>query len=212
MTALSYLLFALVIAFFDRHNNYLGKFYLFRPSSLTLFLAISAIVVAVRRQSPDNARAALTLVAAAFIAVSAWNTIKAQVDLARSAPAIPYERELIDAIESNSGPDDIVLIEPFNEMHAGYARLHRVIPRPTLVSWKFTPTDPTDLFRWYDLVQRRERLFAEGCAAPMQPPVTLLLIFHKEFAERMRECGDVIWERDEALLTRVRGNTTIHRR
>ena len=204
MTALIYLLVALVVAFFDRHANYLGKFYLFRPSSLTLFLAISAIVVAIRRQCPENARAALRLVAAAFIAVFLWNTIKMQVDIARSDPAIPYEHELIAAIENNSSPDDIVLIEPFNEMHTGYVRLHRVIPRPTLVSWKFAPTAPADLLRWYDLIRRRERLFAEGCAAPMEPRVQLLLIFHKEIADRMRECGDVVWERDEALLMRVR--------
>lgn len=171
-----YLLLALVIAFFDRHDNYFGKFYPFRPSSLTLFLPISAIVVAIRRQCHDNARAALTLVAAAFIAVFAWDTMKTQVDIVRSAPAIPYERELIDAIERNSGPQDIVLIEPFNEMHTGYVRLHRIIPIPTLVAWKFAPFDPADLVRWYDLIQRRERLFAEGCAAPMQPPVQLLLI------------------------------------
>jgi hypothetical protein len=204
MTALCYLLVALVGAFFDRHNNYLGKFYLFRPSSLTLFLAIAAIVAAIRRQCPDNARAALRLVAAAFIAVFAWDTVKTQVDIARSDPAIPYEQELIAAIESHSGPEDIVLIEPFNEMHSGYVRLHRIIPRPTLVSWKFAPTAPADLLRWYDLIQRRQRVFAEGCAAPMEPPVQLLLIFHKEIAARMHQCGDVIWERDGALLMRVR--------
>ena len=204
MTALSFLLFALVIAFFDRHDHYLGKFYLFRPSSLTLFLSISAIVVAIRRQCSDNARAALTLAAAAFIAIFAWGTVKAQVDIARSTPAIPHERELIDAIERHSSPEDIVLIEPFNEMHTGYVRLHRVIPRQTLVSWKFAPTDPADLLRWYDLIQRRQRLFAEGCAAPMQPPATLLLMFHKEIADRMRECGEVMWERDGTLLMRVR--------
>jgi len=204
MTALCYLLLALVAAFFDRQDNYLGKFYLFRPSSLTLFLSISAIVVAIRNQCPDNARAALTLVAAAFVAVFVWDTVKTQVDIARSAPVIPHERELIDAIESNSGSGDIVLLEPFNEMHAGYARLHRIIPRPTLVSWKFAPTDPADLVRWYDLIQRRERFFAEGCAAPMQPPVQWLLTFHKDVADRMRECGDVIWERDEVRLIRLR--------
>jgi hypothetical protein len=204
MTALSFLLFALVIAFFDRHNYYLAKFYLFRPSSLALFLAISAIVLAIRRQCSDSARAALTLVAAAFITVFTWDTVKAQVDIVRSAPAIPYERELLEAIEGNSGPADIVLIEPFNEMHPGYVRLHRVIPRPTLVSWKFAPTDPADILRWHDLIKKRERMFAEGCAAPMQPPVKLLLIFHKDVADRMRECGDVIWQRDEALLMRVR--------
>jgi hypothetical protein len=209
ITALSFLLFALILAFVDRHNQYLGKFYLFRPSSLALFLTISAILVAIRRQCPDEARAVLRLVAAAFIAVFAWGTLKTQVDIVRSAPAIPHEQELIAAIDRNSGPKDIVLIEPFNEMHTDYVRLHRVIPRPTLVAWKFAPTDPADLLRWYDLIQRREHLFAEGCVAPMQPPVQFLLIFRKDTADRMRECGDVIWKRDEVLLMRVRSEATI---
>lgn len=212
MAVLSFLLVSLVPAFFDRHTSYIAKFYLFRPSSLALFLAISAIVIAVRRQCSDSARAALTIVAVAFIAVFAWNTVKTKVDAFRSAPVIPYELELIAAIERHSAPQDIVLLEPFNEMHSGYLRLHRVIPRPTLVSWKFAPTAPADLLHWYDLIQRRERMFAVGCAAPMQPRVKLLVIFHKDVAERLRDCGEVVWERDGALLMRLPGSPAIANR
>lgn len=207
-TALCYLLLALVIAFVDRHTNVLSKFYLFRPSSFALFLTITAIVLAVTRQCPDNARLAPTLVATAFIWVFVWNTVTTHVDTIRRAPAIPFEKELIGAIERNSAREDIVLIEPLNEMRADYGRLHRVIPRPTLVSWKFAPTSPADILRWYDLIQRRERLFTQGCAAPMQPPVTLLLVFDKATAEKMRECGEVVWEHEEASLLRVRGAAT----
>lgn len=204
MWGLCYLLAALVLAFFDRHDNYLGKFYLFRPSSLILFLALTAIVLAVTRQCADNARWALALVATAFVSVFAWNTLTVHIDLVRRTPGVAYERALIDAIETHSAPDDIVLIEPFNEMSADYVRLHRVIPRPTLVSWKFAPTNPSDLLRWYDLIRRRERLFVRGCAAPMQPAVKLLVVFHREIAPRLRDCGEVVWEHPDALLMRLR--------
>lgn len=204
MLGLLYLLLALVIAFFDRHTNYFGKFYLFRPSSLALFFAITVIVLAVRRPSSDDARWALVLVSTAFVAVDVFGILKTQIDIIRRAPAIPYERELVDAIERHSAPGDIVLLEPFNEMNAEFERLHRVIPRPTLVSWKFTPTNPSEILRWYDLIQRRERLFASGCAEPMQPPVKLLVIFHRDVADKMRGCGEPVWQHGEAALVRVR--------
>lgn len=171
-------------------------------------MTITAIVLAVRRQCPNNARLALTLVATAFIGVFAWNTVTTHVDSFRRTPAIPFEHELVGAIEQHSADQEIVLIEPFNEMRADYARLHRVIPRPTLVSLKFAPTSPADILRWHDLIQRRERFFIEGCAAPMQPSVSLLLVFHRATAEKMRECGELIWEHDEASLLRIRGTAT----
>jgi len=209
MIGLSYLLLAVLVSFFDRHDNHFGKFYLFRPSSLTLFLSLTAIILAVSRQCSEKARWALILVASTFVASFIWGTARVQIDIVRRTPAIPYERELVAAIENNSAPKDIVLIEPFNEMHAGYVHLHRAIPRPTLVSWKFAPTYPSDLLRWYDLIQRRERYFASGCGDPMQPKVKLLVIFRKEVAERMRECGERVWENDHAVLIAVREQVTL---
>lgn len=204
ITVLCYLLLALVIAYLDRHTNALSKFYLFRPSSFALFLSITAIVLAVARQCPDDARFAMALVAIAFVTVFVSNTVTTQVDIIRRLPAIPFARELIGAIERNSAREDIVLIEPIHEMRADFARLHRVIPRPTLVSWKFAPTSPADILRWHDLIERRERFFTDGCAALMQPPVTLLVVFSKATVAKMRDCAEVVWEHDEASLLRMR--------
>jgi hypothetical protein len=200
---LGYLLLALVIAFFDRHHYFFGKFYLFRPSSLALFFALTAIVASIKHQCSDNGRLVLALSAGAFVAASLWGIFKTQVDALVKAPAIPYKRELIAAIEANSSESDIVLIEPFDEMNHEYIRLHRDIPRPTLVSWKFVPTNPTDILRWYELIQRRSRLFANGCVEPMEPPVKLLVVFHKDVAERVRNCGDPAWRHGDAVLIRV---------
>ena len=204
LTGLLYLLLALVVAYFDRHTQYLGKLYLFRPSSLTLFFAIAAIVVSFRREGSNGSRYVFVLVCAAFVGVYLFGVMKTQIDIMRTAPAIPYERELVDEIEQNSSPQDIVLLEPFNEMDTDFERLHRLIPRPTLVSWKFVPTIPAEILRWYELIQKRERLFATGCAEPMQPPVRLLVVFSEEVAERMRQCGELVWQRGNTSLIRVR--------
>ncbi len=204
---LGYLLLALAIAFFDRHRYWLGKFYLFRPSSLVLFFSLTAIVACIRTQCSDNARLVLALCASALVAVNAWNVFKVQVDTVRRPPAIPYQHELIAAIEANSSAGDIVLIEPFDEMNPEYIRLHREIPRPTLVSWKFVPTNPADILRWYDLIQRRKQLFAQGCAQPMQPAVSLLVVFHKAAAERVKDCGDPVWRHGDAVLIRVNAHS-----
>ena len=77
-----------------------------------------------------------------------------------------------------------------------------------MVSWKFAPTYPTDVLRWYDLIQRRERYFAEGCAEPMLPKVKLLVVFQKDVAERMRHCGERLWEHGDAVLIGVRDVST----
>ena len=204
MVGLHYLVFALIIAYFDRHTNYLGKFYLFRPNSLILFFAITAIVLSIRRHCSNDGRWIFAVLSAAFVFVYVSNTMKTQIDRVRRAPAIPFEQELVDAIERNSAPQDIVLLEPFKEMDAEYQRLHRLIPRPTLVSWKFAPFDPANLIRWYDLIQRRERLFAHGCVEPMDPPVRLLVVFQRDVAERMLNCGDPVWRHGDVTVIKVR--------
>lgn len=203
---LSYALVALLIAFGDRHTNRLAKFYLFRPTTLTLFIAITAIVWAAKRYSRPEIVRALMVGQAAVIAGHLAITLASHGRALIKEPLIAHADELVAAVEANSAPDDIVLLEPFNEMFPEYQRLHRVIHRPTLVSQKFLPTNVPDIHRWFDLIQRRERLFASGCAEPMQPPVKLLVVFRKDVAARMHACGETVWQTGNTTVIRVAGS------
>jgi len=118
---------------------------------------------------------------------------------------LPYEQDLVAQVRANSGPADIVLLEPEYELDARYLRLHRVIDRPTLVSWKFVPTNPADILRWYELLQERNALFAHGCSAGFQPRAALLVVYEKDALERIRDCGPVVWQSGGAALVRVGG-------
>ena len=183
MTASSFLLFALVIASSIGTITYPASFTCFARSLLTLFLSISPSWWRFGASAPTTP--AVTLAAAAFIAIFAWGTVKAQVDIAREHARHPADqRELIDAIERHSSPEDIVLIEPFNEMHTGYVRLHRVIPGQTLVSWESAPTDPAT-----SLLQRFHPGRRQGCAAPMQPPARTAVDVSTHIATDAVQCG-----------------------
>jgi len=195
---------AVAIAFVDRHTNYVAKFYLFRPSTFSLFLAITAVTWAVKRHCRADARRALIVVQATVILGFVGLTVVAHGRALRRPPAIPQRDQLIEAIERNSDPHEIVLLEPYNEMHPEYQRLHRVIPRPTLITRKFMPSNPPEIHRWYELIQRRERLFASGCAESMQPPVKLLVIFQRDSVDKMRSCGELVWQQGDIALIRIR--------
>ena len=93
--------------------------------------------------------------------------------------------------QSNSQPDDIVLLEPYQEMSAKYAILHREIPRPTLVSWKFVPSNRVEILRWYALIRARDQLFVGGCGGgiALEPKPALLVTFTADSAQRIGDCG-----------------------
>ncbi len=171
LVGLAYQLLALVAAFVDRHTQLLGKFYLFRPSSLTLLLALTAIVALLSERLPDSAAALKSLVIFALVATFSWRTFHTLVDRFRAAgPTIPERDELVAAIVSHTAPGDVVLIEPFHEFDPDHLSLHRQIPRPTLVSRKFLPTRPADILRWHSYLEIRDELFAKGCAGLRQCP------------------------------------------
>jgi hypothetical protein len=200
-----FLLGAFVISYFDRHTYLFGKFYLFRPSSLTLLFALTAILPLLQRLLPTNVRLIWMLGATSIVTAFSLSVLKMQANDALRPDQLPYVQSLIAAIEANSQPDDIVLLEPYQEMSAKYAILHREIPRPTLVSWKFVPSNRVEILRWYALIQARDQLFVGGCGGgiALEPKPALLVTFTADSAERVGDCGPVVWNNGAVQLTKV---------
>jgi hypothetical protein len=199
---LAYLVLVLAAAFVDRHTQFLAKFFLFRPSTLTLLLALTALTALLSERLRDDAAVLKVGVALALVASFSWRTMKAQVDRSRAEHWVPEQDALVAAIVSQTAPGDVVLLEPGYE-DPDHLRLHRLIPRPTLVSEKFVPSSPADILRWHSYVEIRKLLFTKGCVAQIQVPVRWLVTFKRESVARLANCGPPVWQKgDVALIAR----------
>jgi hypothetical protein len=201
---LAELALALVVSYFDQERFTLAKFYLFRPSSVTLLLLLGAALMAFRSVVPRRFSAVVT-VALVLVALRGLQ-LELQDDrraLGRSMN-VPHQSELLDAVWGSSAPDDVVLLDPALDQTLPGIRLNRLIERPTVVARKFVPTAPPDIRRWYTLMRWRERLFEEGCnRGTGSVPVKLIVTFSQSTRERVAGCGTVIWRRDDLSVLRV---------
>ncbi len=187
----------------DRHSQLLGRFYLFRPSALTLLFALTAIAALLSEHLADGGAALKSLVVFALVAWFSWATLTTQVYRSRAGSAIPERGELVAAIVSHTAPGDVVLIEPASDFDPDYLSLHRQIPRPTLVSPKFVPTNPVDIVRWKSYIEMREDVFAKGCVAPMPVPVRWLVTLRPKSVARLASCGAPVWRKGNVALIPV---------
>jgi hypothetical protein len=204
LLGLAYLILALGAAFLDRHTQVLAKFYLFRPSALAFFLAVTALVALLRERLSEDAAALKGLAILGLVATFAWATLRTQVDTFRFAGAmIPERDELVAAVATITAPGDVVLIEPIQEHDAEYLRLHREISRPTLVSFKFVPTNPPDVLRWGAYLELRRDLFAHGCSSPREVPVRWLVTLRRASVDRVLSCGQPVWRKGNVALIPV---------
>jgi hypothetical protein len=202
-----YLFVALAIAYLDRHDHVFGKFYLFRPNSLMLLMALG-LAAAGLRKAPFCPLPIRALAAAALATVFLWVQVQAKTEAWFIVPQIlAGQAPLIAAVERASAPGEIVLLQPPVRGLAPQPRLalHRLIPRPTLVSPKFTPTSPQAIYRWYALVEFQRRLFTEGCTAPLEHPVKLLVVLDLDRLPKVANCGPVVWQGERAAVVRVEG-------
>lgn len=199
---LCYLVFALGVSLLDSQTLLFAKFYLFRPSSLTLFCALLVVIAllgdferkgAIRPYLRRTAFAIL-IPAAAFVAAS------------DKVSEVSHERQAIKdsiarmnaMIRKTSAPDEIVLVEPGDEYNFPLAALPMLLDRPTLVSFKFIPTNDREIYRWYDLLLYRKAVFVDHCKGIDRFPVRYLLMMRRPGLAP--PCGAVVWESDTFAL------------
>ena len=67
-----------------------------------------------------------------------------------------------------------MLIDPGVE--AQWLEFERRTGHPTLVMWKFAPTNDAELIAWYRRMQRRQAVFDQGCGVDIGAVQPVLLL------------------------------------
>src|SRR5581483_8096407 len=62
----------------------------------------------------------------------------------------------------DAAPRDVVLVDPAIEY--SFLGIERRTGHPSLVMWKFMPTNDRDILEWYRRIEFRRKLFESGCA------------------------------------------------
>lgn len=200
---LCYLVFALLLSVLDAQTGYLGKFHLFRPSSLTLLFALAALVLLLGTAVHGKPRAryfqSAACVVAMLLAITGTMYAKA-TEASEFRRAMTADIDRLNAyIVDRTGRDEIVLVEPGTDEYVfPKVALPMLLDRPTLVSFKFVPTNARDIYRWYDLLQYRDGVFEKECRAIDRFPVRYLLMMRK--ADTAVPCGRIVWSSDYFVL------------
>jgi hypothetical protein len=196
------LILAVPVTWLDRNTFLLAKLYLFRPSSITLFLVLCGLVRVLKDRLPEKARLATNLLLCAGVGLFVTDAVITHAIGNRRPYVQPEFDQLVAAIGSHTGPHDLVLIDPVNE--DVWLKLHRVIKRPTLVAWKFLPTNPDEILRWNGLLELRKRIYQTGCTAPMPDlPILWLVSTHLDTDSRPLGCGPVAWRQGDVALIQI---------
>lgn len=161
---LFYLLVVLAPKYLDRDTGVLGKFYLFRPSSLVLLLWLTLVLACatglLTRWAWLLRTVLLTIVGPAFLYTQG---MRVAGDVAGDAALEREKQPLAAAIVRTAGPRDVVLIDP--ELEARLLDFERRTGRPTFVMWKFAPTNDSEIIGWYRRMMLRQSIFDQGCDA-----------------------------------------------
>lgn len=201
---LAYLFLVLGPKFLDRSSGVLGKFYLFRPSSLTEFLWLMltlAFAVHIAGHRAWLVRAVLlAMIAPAFCQVQTGRLMReaATTELANEKALI------VTAVQQMTSPDDVVLIDPDAEMD--WLDFERRTGRSTWVAWKFAPTNDTELITWYRRIKIRQAVFDQGCSADPDLPHQIFLLAATAAASRLSaSCGAELFRTGRWVLLQTRG-------
>jgi|GEM_PF-3094076 len=200
------LLLAMVISYYDRSALHLGKFYLFRPGSMSLFLVISVFVSLLLGQLSAGARQAKAVLACTLVVAFSWWTVFNTIFFYRNH-VVPEKQEVVAAVKAHTRPGDIVLIDPYSEPQEKFLVLNREIERPTLATWKSVPTNPEDILRWYSYIQLRNRIFETGCKNDTDVPIRWLLTLCPESIKKLSACGPVVWRKGNFALIKMEDKT-----
>jgi hypothetical protein len=203
LALLCYLVLALLASFLDRNTFFISKLYLFRPSSMILLFVISYMTGLGMGQRPGADLMLRRLAACALLAIFMWVVVRTHVRDYWNSQVHPDIEQLVPIIERETTFDEIVLIEPLGMWTSLDVTLPRRLTRPTLVSWKFVPTHPSDLAQWNERVRFRETLFAKGCSENLKYPVKLLIVFDSATLNRVSDCGPIIWSGKNSHIVRV---------
>jgi hypothetical protein len=197
---LLYLILALIPAFIDRGTGALGKFYLFRPAALVLLLWLAIATSMLGTLLGDHrlvvSLVALALVAPPFLMNTAYRIVNTRAAWAR----VPEKQALVDFLGEHAPINTTVLIDP--QLEFFNLDFERRTGHPSLVMWKFVPTNDKQILEWYRRLEFRKALFDEGCAKPNAYSPHFLLATPEHAAELTKTCGPIVYRSTHLVLLR----------
>jgi hypothetical protein len=198
---LGYLLVALAASFFDRNTGVLGKLYLFRPAALILLLWLAfvmAYLATARMRGWTVARVAVLAMLAPMFLIGAVDRVHAD----RQRAALAGEKgALAAALAERAAPGSVVLVDP--QIEWSYLDFERRTGHPSLVAFKFMPTNDPEIVEWYRRMEFRRTLFEQGCStASTAYPVDFLLTTPEHATALAASCGPVVYATDKVALLR----------
>jgi len=191
---LAYLFVVLVPKYLDRDTGVLGKFYLFRPSSLIellwLILALACAMQAAGRHARLLRSVLLAAIGPAFCYLQADHVVRE----VRAAGAAERGKELVARqVMRLTGPGDVVLLDP--DVEAQWLDFERRTGRPIWVTWKYAPTNDAELIKWYRRMEQRRVLFERGCDRPIDASGPVFLLTTRATAARLAaNCGPEVMD------------------
>lgn len=175
-----------LVSWVDRDSAWIGKFYPFRVASPLLLLALVGWAALL----DDFGSSAQKRLGWGFaIAGSLIHIAVTRSALVSPSPDRRWSG-VIAAVQGITRPGEAVLIDPaFDGLTSN--SLPRLLERPTVVSWKFVPTAPSDLQRWYGLIRWRNKTIEQGCTD--RAPLVGAMILTPETARRMLRCSRAVY-------------------
>jgi hypothetical protein len=196
--ALGFSLIGVAATAADSHA-WLGKFMLFRPTSLALFLALLGAMSVIARKGGAGATSAglvtLILVAPFFGAATLGENLL-EVSAAR-------EREKVfEEIQARMERGTVVLIDP--ELEESFLAIERKTGLETYVMTKFVPSATQDMREWYARVKRRETFFSDVCGSSLSVADAAVTTIARWTEQEMGRCATQVTLSDGSLLMRFR--------
>lgn len=198
---LAYLLVALAASYVERDTGTLGKFYLFRPASLLLLLWLAFATAWFSALGLRRWTVVRLAALAVLLPLFALGTAERLAGDRERAALAGEKRALAGALAENAAPKSVVLIDP--QIEWSFLDFERLTGHPTLVMFKFMPTDNSGIVEWYRRMEFRRVVFAQGC--PRQPayPIDYLLTTPDRAPVLVGSCGEAIYATDRFALWRV---------
>lgn len=206
-----YLLGALAISYFDRSSFLVAPLYLFRPASLILLLTLFLGLQSVLQQLPAVVRgglAGLAMVMFAVFTVPYFLDESASIvdPLTLAEELSQPQAEVIDWLRNNTTSQEPILFSKWpdepNQINSLGHGLERLTQRPTFAEFKFVPTGPVELLRWYKLIQWKNSVFEEGCDVIADHPVAYLIMFQAE-GQLFSSCTIEAWSNSDFSVLKV---------
>jgi hypothetical protein len=200
---LGYLLLVLVPKYLDRDSGLLGKFYLFRPSSLIELLWLMLALAYARQIAGHHARSLRVVLLVAIGPAFFYLQGRHVADEIRAATAAESWKSVVAyAVMRRTAPGDVVLIDPDAEPQ--WLDFERRVGRAVWATWKFAPTNDAELITWYRRVEQRRAVFERGCDAARGIPPPVFLLATAATARRLAAtCGPVVTDAGGWVLLRA---------